>query len=98
MAQVVDAQAFEPHFARRDAARRLEQPDDRRAGQRLAGTGLADDTEDFTALDVEGNVVDCEQRAPRVGNSMRRLRTSSSGAFAMRQDFPSAVQPARGAA
>ncbi len=50
--QLVDAPAVEPDLARGDASRRLEQADDRRAGQRLAGAGLADDAQHLAGRDV----------------------------------------------
>jgi hypothetical protein len=52
-----------PHLSAGDAPRRLEQADDGCAGERLAGTRLADDAEDFAGLNRERDVVQREQRA-----------------------------------
>ena len=46
-----------------DAARPLQQPDDRGAGQRLAGAGFADDAQDFAGVDAERDTVQCPQHA-----------------------------------
>jgi hypothetical protein len=62
--QVVDAPSLESNLAGSDAARRLQQPDDGVSGQRLAGAGLSHHAQDFARGDVEGDVVDGEQRAP----------------------------------
>ncbi len=61
--QVVDALAAQQHFAARDAAGRLDQPDDGRAGDRFAGAGFADHAEHLARRDVERDVVDRGQRA-----------------------------------
>ena len=61
--QVVDALALEPDLAAGDAARRLEQADDRGAGERLAGARLADHAQHLAGRDVEGDVVERQQRA-----------------------------------
>ena len=56
-----------------DAARRLEQADDRGAGERFAGARFADHAEHLARRDVEGDVVDAPRSVPRrVGNSTRR--------------------------
>ena len=59
--KIVDAPAFEQDFARTHLPRRLQQTDDRGAGQRLSGTGLADDAENLARRDIEGNVVERAQ-------------------------------------
>ena len=56
--QIVDPLAAQQHLPARDAAGRLDQPDHRRAGDRLAGAGLADHAEHFAGPDVERDVVD----------------------------------------
>ena len=61
--QVVDALAVEQDLAAGDAARRLEQADDRRAGERLARTRLADHAEDLARRDRERDVLQRQQRA-----------------------------------
>ena len=61
--QVVDALAREADLAARDAARRIDQADHRRAGHRLAGAGLADDAQDLASGDVERDAVDRLQHA-----------------------------------
>ena len=61
--QVVDTLAFEQDFAAGDAARRLQQADDGRAGERLAGARLADDAKDFAGRNLEGDVVQRQERA-----------------------------------
>ncbi len=45
--QIVDAPAIEQNLSGADPAGRIDQPDDRRAGQRFARAGFADDAEDF---------------------------------------------------
>ncbi len=61
--QVVDAPAAQPHLAAGDAAGRLDEPDDRRAGDRLAGAQLADHAQHLARRDVERDAVDRRQRA-----------------------------------
>jgi len=61
--QAVDAPAFEQDLAARDPPRRLEQADDRRPGQRLAGAGLADHPQHLAGRDRERDVVHRAQRA-----------------------------------
>jgi hypothetical protein len=64
--QVVDAPAFEAHFAGGDAPGRLEQPDDGEAGDRLAGARLAHHAEHFARCDGKRDAVQCgEGAAPR---------------------------------
>jgi hypothetical protein len=65
-AEVVDALALQPDLAAGHAARRLEQADDGRARERLAGARLAHHAEDFSRRDVEGNPVERAQRASAV--------------------------------
>ena len=60
--QVVDALRPEADLAARDAAGRVDQPDHRRAGDRLAGPGLADHAEDLAAADLERHPIDGGQR------------------------------------
>src|SRR5678815_6058805 len=62
--QVVDAAAFEAHFARGDAPGRLEQPDDGEAGERLAGAGFADHAEHLARSNRERDLVDRDQGSP----------------------------------
>jgi hypothetical protein len=61
--QVVDALALEPDRAAGDAARRVEEPDDRHAGERLAGPRFADHAQDLARPDRERHVVDGDQPA-----------------------------------
>ena len=61
--QVVDAPAAEADLARGDAPGWIEQSDDRRAGQRLAGAGFADHPQDLTRRDVERDIVERDQGA-----------------------------------
>ena len=65
--QVVDAPAVEADLAAGDAPRRVEQADDRRAGQRLAGARFADDAQDLAGRDRERDVVERDQRAAARG-------------------------------
>ncbi len=78
--QVVDALAFKVDAAVGDPAGRLKKPDDRGAGQRLAGTRFADDAKDLAFVDVEGDVVHGHQCAaargkldPQVPHAQQRL-------------------------
>ncbi len=58
--QFQEVAAAEQHFAAGYASgRRRDQPHDRQVGDRLAGTGFADDSERLTALEVERDVVHC---------------------------------------
>ncbi len=61
--EVVDALSGQTDLAAGDAPRRFEQADDGRAGERLAGAGFADHAEHLARRDVEGDVVQREQRA-----------------------------------
>src|SRR5512135_913801 len=64
--QPVDALSLEQDFTRGDAPRRLEQADDRHAGERLAGARLPDHAEHLAWCDRERNAVDRHQpAAPR---------------------------------
>ena len=64
--QGVDTPPGQPDFATRDAARRLEQSDNRSTGQRFTGARLTDDPEHFAGRDRKRNVIDRDQRpAPR---------------------------------
>ena len=69
--QVVDAPAGEPDLAAGDATGRVDEPDDRRAGERLAGAGFADHAQHLARRDVERDVVDRRSVPWRVGNSTR---------------------------
>ena len=53
----------EADLAAGDAARRIDEADDRRAGQRLSGARLADDAQHLARRDLERDVVDRAQRA-----------------------------------
>ena len=84
--QVVDAPAVEADLAAGDAPRRVEQADDRRAGQRLAGARLADDAEDLAGRDLERDVVERDQRPaargeldPEMANVKQRVGHAASG-------------------
>ena len=59
--------AVEADLAAGDAPGRIEQADDRRAGQRLAGARLADDAEDLARRDRERDVVERDQGAAARG-------------------------------
>ena len=91
--QVVDASPVEPDLAAGNAPGRIEQTDDRRAGQRLAGARLADDAEDLARRDVERDVVERDERAgpareldrqiadvqQRLGHDIRTAQSSGLG-------------------
>ena len=55
--------AVEEHLAARDLAGRLDQAEDRIAGHALAGAGLADESQDAAASDLEADAVDGLQNA-----------------------------------
>src|SRR6185312_14821485 len=57
----IDAPAVEPHLAV-DAPRRVDEPEDRRAAQRLAGARLADEAQHLSARDLEVDAVDRGER------------------------------------
>ena len=61
--QAVDAAPAQPDLAGGDAPRRVEQAEDRHAGQRLAGARFADEAEDLARRDRERDVVQREQDA-----------------------------------
>ena len=61
--QIVDAPAIEQHLPGADAAGRVDQSDDRRAGQRFARAGFADDAEDLAWRDGKRHVVHRDQQA-----------------------------------
>src|ERR1041385_1581380 len=61
--QIVDALPAQPDLAARDAAGRLDQTDDCRAGDRLAGARLTNHAEHFAGADVERHIVDCGEHA-----------------------------------
>ena len=63
--QVVDAATAQQDLAGGHAPGRLQQADDGRAGQRLAGAGFADHAQDLARLDREGHVVQRSVRAAR---------------------------------
>src|SRR5882672_3950144 len=91
--QPVYAPPFEPDFARGDAPRRLDQPHDGEAGERLAGARLADHAEHFAARHGKRHVVDRHQRAaPRAELDSQVLRLEdhlSFGFSASRSQSPS---------
>src|SRR6266480_3894906 len=83
--QPVDAPPFEPDFARGEASRRLEQPHDGEAGERLAGARLADHAEHFAARHGKGHVIDCDQgAAPRAKLDSQVLRLENHLSFGFR--------------
>src|ERR1700709_979428 len=59
--KVVDSTSVEPDLTGSDATGRVEQADDRSAGQRLAGARLAHHAEYFAGRNVERHVVECDQ-------------------------------------
>ena len=61
--QMIDPHSRQIDLAAGDAAGRIDQPDDGKAGDRFAGAGLADHAEHFALGDVEGDAVDRAQRA-----------------------------------
>ena len=63
----VEALILQGDAAAGDAAGGFQQPDDGRAGQRLAGAGFADHAEDFAGLDGEGDLVEGAQGAAAGG-------------------------------
>ena len=83
--EVVDALAFQQDLPAGDAARRLQQADDGRAGERLARAGLADHAQDLAGRDVEGDVVERAQRAAAAGkfdDEVLDLRAEAHGSDA----------------
>jgi hypothetical protein len=79
--QVVYALAIEPDLSTGDAPRRIEQTDDRQAGERLSGPRFADNAEHFAARDVEGDSIKRNQRPapcvelhPEIAHGQERLR------------------------
>ena len=84
--QVVDAPAVEADLAAGDAPGRVEQADDRRAGQRLARARLADDAQDLARRDRERDVVEREQGPaargeldPEMADVKQRVGHAASG-------------------
>ena len=65
--QVVDALAVKPNAATGDAPGWLEQTNDGRAGERLAGTRLAHHAQHLTGGHAEGHTVQSPQHAPAAG-------------------------------
>ena len=61
--EIVDALAGETDTPVRNSSRRLQQADDRHAGQRLAGAGLADHAQHLAFFYREGNIVHRNQHA-----------------------------------
>ena len=83
--EAVDTFSGEADRAGGDTPRRLQEADDRVAGERLAGARFAHHAEHLAARDGKRDAVDRNQRAPpRVGNSTRRFSTSSSGSLTAR--------------
>src|SRR6185369_4250375 len=60
--QIVDAPALERYLAGGDSSGRLEQADDRKAGERLSGARFAHDAEDLPRGDRKAGAVDAHQR------------------------------------
>ena len=72
--------ALEQDAAAGDAARRLQQPQDRQRGHRLAAARLADQAERLARRDLKADVVDGRDAATGAGRrSTVRCWTSSSG-------------------
>ncbi len=65
--QMVDALALQQDLAAGHAPGRLQQADDGRAGERLAGARLAHHAQDLARCNGEGNVVQRAQRAAPAG-------------------------------
>src|SRR5262249_55665097 len=93
--QIVDALAFEQDLAGADPAGRLEQTDDCGSGERFAGAGFPDNPEHLAGHDVEGNIVDRDQRAasggkldPQIADAEERFRHRSFGLSASRSQSP----------
>ena len=63
MRQVVDARAIEQDLPTGHPAGWLQQADDGRAGERLAGAGFTHHAQDFARRDIEVDVVQGQQRA-----------------------------------
>src|SRR3546814_6175054 len=61
--QVVDAAAVEADLAAGNAAGGVQESDHSRAGQRLAGAGLADHAQHLALADLKGDAVDRNQGA-----------------------------------
>jgi hypothetical protein len=61
--QIVDPAVAEQDLAGADPSRRVDQADDRRPGNRLAGARLTDDAEHFARCDREGDPVHGDERA-----------------------------------
>src|SRR6266850_4021478 len=83
--KLVDALPFEPDLARGEAPRRLEQPHDGEAGERLAGARLSHHAEHFAARHGERHVIDRDQRAaPRAELDPQVLRLKNHRSFGFR--------------
>ena len=65
--QIVDTPSGEPDLAACDAPWRIDEPDDRRAGQRFARTLFADDTEHLSRRDLERHIAHGAKRAATSG-------------------------------
>src|SRR5690606_28611888 len=93
--EIVDAAPRQQDLAAGDAARRLQQADDRRAGQRLAGPRLADHAQHLAGRDRERDVVEREQGAAAGGElhaqvaDFEKSRHCSLGLSASRSQSPS---------
>ena len=61
--QIVDAAPGKADFAATDAPGRIDEPDDRGTGQRLAGARLADHAQDLARRERERDVVHRDERA-----------------------------------
>src|SRR6218665_864383 len=67
LAELVDALALQQDLARDDAARRLQQADDGRAGERLAGAGLPHHAQNLAGCDGKADVIERAQAAAPAG-------------------------------
>src|SRR6218665_77136 len=67
LAELVDALALQQDLARDDAARRLQQADDGRAGERLAGAGFPHHAQNLAGCDGKADVIERAQAAAPAG-------------------------------
>ena len=94
--ELVDALVLEPYFAILDVTRRIDQPDNRSPGHRLAGTRFTHKAENLALLNIKGYVVDRNQLAvsmreydPQVFDAKNRIAHLSLGLSVSRNQSPS---------
>ena len=82
--QIVDAPAGKTNLAARDAPGRIDQADDRGAGERLAGAGFAHDAEHLARRDRERDIVDRGQRSAARRKLDAQMLDDQQGSAALR--------------